>query len=465
MDEIRRRSEYQPNTRRARNIIFFLGDGMGISTVTAGRIYRGQRRDGSSGEEGCLSWDRFPHVSLHKTYGLDAQTSDSANTATAYLCGVKANVKTIGVDSRIKAGECHTDKTTHVSSIMTWAQTEGLWTGLVTTTSVTHASPAGTYAHVGHRGWEGYVPNHCMVNDTKDSARQLVEESPGNEFRVILGGGRMNFINNTQNDEEGLKGNRRDGRNLIEQWMKSKEGKSNARYIWSKEQLLSVDPSTTDYLLGLLGSTRLPFVMEQDKNCSSYPTLQEMTEVAIKILQRGPKGFVLFVEGGLIDYAHHANRAAFALEETVGMDDAVISAMKLVDTKEALILVSADHSHAFTIGGKPERGKDILGIGGYSTDGYPITTLSYANGPGYNETKVNYTDAETTDPNFVQKATFRRYLATHGGEDIATYAIGPWSHLFSGVQDQTYIPYAISYAACFGQFAGSNCHTCKTSTG
>ncbi|KAH9370927.1 hypothetical protein HPB48_011786 [Haemaphysalis longicornis] len=70
---------------------------MGISTVTAARIFKGQSESCFSGEESVLAWEQFPHVSLSKTYGLDAQTSDSANTATAYLCGVKANIATLGL--------------------------------------------------------------------------------------------------------------------------------------------------------------------------------------------------------------------------------------------------------------------------------------------------------------------------------------------------------------------------------
>lgn len=127
---------------------------MGLSTVTAARIFKGQSKYNHSGEESCLSWETFPHVSLSKTYGLDTQTSDSANTATAYLCGVKANAGTIGVDSRVKGKQCHNDTSAYVSSIMEWAQEAGMWTGIVTTTEITDASPAASYAHSGYRKWK-----------------------------------------------------------------------------------------------------------------------------------------------------------------------------------------------------------------------------------------------------------------------------------------------------------------------
>lgn len=159
---------------------------------------------------------------------------------------------------------------------------------------------------------------------------------------------------------------------------------------------------------------------------------------------------------------HHANQAAHALEEVAELDDAVTAALGMLNSDDSLIVVTADHSHVFTMGGYPERGKDILGVSSYSeVDGYPVTTLAYANGPGYNATKVNYTDAASTQPQFRQRAAFPLKRETHGGEEVAVYATGPYSHLFSGVHDQTYIPYVLSYSACIGRFAGSRCHaTC-----
>ncbi|CAN8022159.1 unnamed protein product, partial [Ixodes persulcatus] len=102
MSDIEARLKLQHGTGLAKRVVIFLGDGMGLSTVTAARIYKGQKQRKASGEESVLSWDAFPHVSLSRTYGLNVQTSDSANTATAYLCGVKANYETLGVDSRIR---------------------------------------------------------------------------------------------------------------------------------------------------------------------------------------------------------------------------------------------------------------------------------------------------------------------------------------------------------------------------
>lgn len=118
---------------------------------------------------------------------------------------------------------------------------------------------------------------------------------------------------------------------------------------------------------------------------NNEPSLSQMTETAIKILQKEDKGFFLFVEGGKIDIAHHENKARLALEETLEFDKAIQIAAKLTNENDTLIVVTADHAHTMSINGYPQRGFDILGIYGKSKDGKPYATLSYANGPGYHK--------------------------------------------------------------------------------
>lgn len=133
------------NENIAKNVIMFLGDGMSISTITAARIYKGQKQ-GYFGEESVLSFEEFPFIGLSKTYCFDKQTADSACSATAYLTGIKANYATIGVNSKVKFNDCQASlqNKNQVSSLMQWAQKAGKSTGIVTTTRITHASPAGT---------------------------------------------------------------------------------------------------------------------------------------------------------------------------------------------------------------------------------------------------------------------------------------------------------------------------------
>ncbi|XP_045500789.1 membrane-bound alkaline phosphatase-like [Colias croceus] len=163
---------------------------MSVPTLAAARTLLGQR-DHRTGEEAQLSFENFPTVGLAKTYCVDAQIADSACTATSYLCGVKTNLGTIGVTAAVPRGDCPSsaDSATHVESIAAWALADGRDAGIVTTTRVTHASPAGAYAHVANRDWESDVD---VLNDSHDPgscpdiAYQLIHSYPGNEFKVQL---------------------------------------------------------------------------------------------------------------------------------------------------------------------------------------------------------------------------------------------------------------------------------------
>jgi alkaline phosphatase len=143
-----------PNTGRAKNVILFLGDGMGISTITAGRIYEGQSR-GVDGESNSLSFEKLPWTALSKTYSHDTQVTDSAAGITAITTGVKTRNKVIGLTGATVPETCATEKGARVETIAELAKRHGLSAGAVTTTRVTHATPAGTYAHTAYRDWEG----------------------------------------------------------------------------------------------------------------------------------------------------------------------------------------------------------------------------------------------------------------------------------------------------------------------
>jgi alkaline phosphatase len=192
------------------------------------------------------------------------------------------------------------------------------------------------------------------------------------------------------------------------------------------------------------------------------PSLTEMTEKAIRILSKNPRGFFLNVEGGRIDHGHHAGNAYRALTDAIEFSNAVKRALQLTDPAETLIIVTADHSHVFTMAGYPKRGNPILGkvvhpgesSPALADDGKPYTTLSYANGRGFQQLKpggdtsyrkpiragrANLTDVDTTSEGFHQEALIPLHMESHGGEDVAIYAGGPMAHLFHGVQEQHYI--------------------------
>ncbi|XP_039364932.1 alkaline phosphatase, tissue-nonspecific isozyme isoform X2 [Mauremys reevesii] len=354
----------QLNTNVAKNIILFLGDGMGVSTVTAARILKGQLQN-MKGEESLLEMDKFPYVALSKTYNTNAQVPDSAGTATAYLCGVKANEGTVGVSAAVTRAQCNTTAGNEVTSILKWAKEAGKSVGIVTTTRVNHATPSAAYAHSANRDWysDNEMPPEAIQQGCKDIAQQLFDNIP--DIEVIMGGGRKYmFPKNTsdveyQNDDK-YRGTRLDGKNLIDVWRDKKPKDKNSWYVWNRSALLSVNPMEVDFLLGLFEP--IDMMYELDRNVHTDPSLTEMVEVAIKILQRNPRGFFLLVEGGRIDHGHHEGKAKQALYEAVEMDRAIGKAGDMTSLQDTLTVVTADHSHVFTFGGYTPRGNPIFGL-------------------------------------------------------------------------------------------------------
>src|SRR5436190_8983554 len=136
---ISRSKEQIERKNKAKNVILFLGDGMGISTLTAARIFEGQRR-GESGEENRLSFEEFPFSALSKTYSANQQTSDSAPTMSAIITGVKTDEGTLSVNQNIVRGDYRTVKGNETKTLLEYAEEAGKSTGVVTTTRVTHAT-------------------------------------------------------------------------------------------------------------------------------------------------------------------------------------------------------------------------------------------------------------------------------------------------------------------------------------
>nr|XP_061790996.1 alkaline phosphatase-like [Nerophis lumbriciformis] len=438
----------QPNLHKAKNIILFLGDGMGVTTVTAARILKGQMEK-QSGEETSLVMDTFPHLALSKTYNVDQQMPDSAGTATAYLCGVKANYGTLGVTAATPRYNCSLTYGNEVKSVLYRAKQAGKSVGIVTTTRVQHASPGANYAHTANRGWyaDSDLSDEARANGCRDIAHQLVNNV---EINVILGGGRQYMIPRDMQDPEytSVKGDRDDKRNLIVEWLNNKK---NAKYVWNKKEFDAVDPANTDFLMGLFEPKDCRFEME--RNPLTDPSLTEMMEKAIKILSKNPKGYFLFVEDkGRIDHGHHDGMAKRALTEAVEFDRAIGRAAELTNELDTLSIVTADHSHVFSFGGHSARGNHVLGVSrGVADDSKSFTIAGYANGPGYqfvNGTRPDVNETISMGDEYLQQATVPLDSETHGIEDVAIFAKGPMSHLFHGVQEQNYIAHVMAYAAC-----------------
>ncbi|GIY35463.1 alkaline phosphatase, tissue-nonspecific isozyme [Caerostris extrusa] len=425
-----RRSE---NRNVARNIVLIVGDGMSLATVAAARVLKGPE-GGQARQRGRDALRDFPNVGLARTYATDKYVPDSASTATAFLCGVKTKYEGVGVSDSIEHSDCSSVSGTEVRCIGEWAMAEGKAVGLVT--------------NMRDRGL-------C-----KDIARQMVEDYPGKNIQVILGGGREVLMPNTTFDPEypEKRGKRGDHRHLIETWKRHKEElKSRYKYVWNKKDFDKVDPRKTEYLLGLFEPAHLHDVTDRGNQKSDFdePTLAQMTEKAIRVLSRNKNGYFLLVEGGLIDKRHHSGRAVRAVSEALDLENAVRAAMKLTSREDTLLIVTSDHSQGMNFAGYANVGTDIFGFADISNaDGMPYTTLMYSTGPGYKITadgRENITDINTADKDYRQQATVPRSTATHGGEDVGVYATGPMAHLFTGVYDQHYIAHAMAYAACIGR--------------
>ncbi|XP_072398946.1 membrane-bound alkaline phosphatase-like isoform X1 [Diabrotica undecimpunctata] len=436
------------NQNIAKNVILFLGDGMSIPTLAATRVYIG-------GEEQQLSFEKFPYTGFSKTYCVDHQTADSACSATAYLGGVKANKGTVGVTAAVNKRNCTAmnDPDNHVESIARLFQLKKKRTGLVTTTRVTHASPAGVYAHTAYRHWESdtdVLGDHENPKECEDIAHQLVFGETGKNLNVILGGGRKKFIPTYERDDEGKRGHRSDHLDLIRLWMEQKEAmKAKYEYVWNRKQLLNVK-NDTEYLLGLFEANHMQYNLERDNETD--PSLEEMTEAAIEVLQRGPDGYFLFVEGGKIDKAHHASAPHKALDETAEFSKAVQRAVELTNEEDTLIVVTADHAHTMSYAGYAKRGSDVFGYGGIANDDNYYTILSYANGPGYKlrKNKKRYVPSEGELDKISTKwpslAPLR--VETHGADDVGIFIRGPQAHHFTGVMEQNVLPHLMALAAC-----------------
>ncbi len=456
---------------RAKNLILFVGDGMSLPTVAAARILEGQRA-GRPGEEQKLAWEEFPATAISRTYNVDAQTPDSAGTMTAMATGLKTRLGVLSIGQQAARGDCAAARGAGVLTLWELAASQGMGTGVVTTTRVTHATPGATFAHSADRNWENDtdLPEPARVAGCVDIARQLVETGFGNGPDVLLGGGRKSFMPSGQRDPEydDRVGERRDGRDLIAQWQaRHPEG----TYVWNAKQMAEAPADAP--LLGLFEPDHMQYEHDRPQDRGGEPSLAEMTRAAISRLQRNPNGYVLLVEGGRIDHAHHAGNAFRALADTIAMSDAVRVAAEMTSADDTLVMVTADHAHVMTFAGYPMRGNPILGkvMGGSGeggepglmardATGLPYTTLAYANGPGYagatdqqpegpknarfrssgwrgaGTGRPDLTHVDTGHPDYLQESTLPLSSETHGGDDVGVWARGHGSAAVRGSIEQ-----------------------------
>lgn len=413
----------------AQNVIFFLGDGMGPTTVTATRIYR-------YGEGGSLNMERLERTARVRTYSNDAQTTDSAPSMAAYMTGVKMNNEVISMSADTKAyapgaglsNSCPTSGNgSAVTTLLELSKTQGKAVGAVTTTRVTHATPAATFSHICHRDAENDIAAQAVP------AGAGFNTALGTGLDVLMGGGKRHFVTTANG------GKRTDGRDLTTEM--SAQGYN---FIQTGSALRTLDTTATTKLLGLFTMDHMDYELDRVKKSLDQPSLAEMTAKAIDILAKNPKGYFLMVEGGRIDHALHGTNAKRVLEDTVAFDEAIKVALNKVNLKNTLIVVTADHDHTMTINGYSKRGNPILDVArgqdGQSlkdADGKSYSTLVFGNGPNRPAMRTdlvsgNADASQVLHDDYLQETGIRLGSETHGGGDVMLFSTGAGSNTFKG---------------------------------
>lgn len=456
-------------SRRARNVIFFVGDGMGVSTITATRVY-------SVGVAGELVVDQFPYTALSRTYSADSITPDSAPTMTAMMTGSNTNQSVIGLDDTTEPRDFnHDGDGRRLWTLLELAKRSEMKVGVVSTARVTHATPAATYAHINNRDNENAIALQSLPGDATYNRRL------GGGLDLLMGGGRSFFVPTSVVDEEGGTGSRTDGRDLRNEYKTR-----GYKYVWNTSGFSNLK-STDLPVLGLFERSHMEYEYDRPTDLGGEPSLTDMTVKAIQLLagrsKRRDNGYFLMVEGGRIDHAHHEGNAFRAITDAEELDKAIGAAARMVDLRETLIIVSADHSHVFNVAGYPLRpgnelpyqvasapagfdalkGHGILdvvhdvnqatGVVSPSVDsnGVPYTALVYGNGPGYRGAarvdpwadpfpgRGGLIPDGPADPAYFQEAAVPLGSETHAGEEVAIYAIGPGAELVRGTVKNTFI--------------------------
>ncbi len=431
----------------AKNIIFFLGDGMGPTTVTASRIYK-------YGEDGSLNMDKLERTARIKTYSNDAQTTDSAPSMAAYMTGVKMNNEVISMSPETVATAPTKDANgnlginncapsgngTSVATILELAKAKGKAVGSITTTELTHATPAATFSHICNRNAQYAIAAQLTPGGAGYNA------ALGDGVDVLMGGGRNHF---TPFDALVNKAGRADGRNLLT------EMAAKGYTVGATKADLAAAPNTKKFI-GLFSSkSHLEYELDRSATPPAgegavQPSLAEMTTKAMDILSQNAGGYFLMVEGGRIDHALHGTNAKRALVDTIAFDDAIKAALdkaRLTDPTLAntLVIVTADHDHTMAFNGYGKRGNPILDITRNYKDNQPLkdadgntyTTLVFGNGPNRPNLRTSLDSATVLADNYLQETGVRLASETHGGGDVKLLATGAGAKVFKGTLNNT----------------------------
>ena len=311
---------------RPKNIILMIGDGMGLTQITAGLYMNGNQ----------LNLEEFPSVGLHKSYSSDNLVTDSAAGATAFSAGRKTYNGAIGV----------TPDSSILYTILEEAEDQGLATGLVSTSTIVHATPASFIAHQPQRSMY-----EAIAADFLDT-----------EIDLFIGGGKKYFDR------------RKDNRNLLAEL--TDKGYYVSSYFEQKFSELRPNPQKN---LAYLTSDSDPLTYEQGRDY-----LQPASALACDFLnKRGAKdGFFLMIEGAQIDWGGHANNTEYIISEMIDFDNAIGAVLEFAKADgNTLVIVTADHeTGGFAI--NPGSTQDSI-VGAFTSDYHTAALIPvFAYGPG-----------------------------------------------------------------------------------
>ena len=345
--------------RKAKNIILLIADGMSISQVSSYRLIKG-------GPNERLAVDKFPISGIVLTHSEDAVVTDSASSATAYSTGFKTNNGALGLDKDLNVLENLTEK----------IHTYGYVSSLISTSEITHATPAAFASHVDLR-WK-----------TDEISKQMIDS----DVMTILGGGRHFFL------PEDMGGKRDDGLNLYEQV------ESTQTLLTHKDQLNDESLTSSKKVIGLFADEHIRDIEKPD-NHPSEPSTKDMLDFAIKrsesFMEGGCKGSFIMVEGSQVDWAGHSNNIDYLVREMQDFEEAVQMAKSYAEQdNETLVIVTADH----------ETGGLLIEPFKPTQYSAPEIKFSFNTGIGY---------------------------GSHTGVPVPIYAYGPGSENFTGTMDNT----------------------------
>lgn len=335
-------SASKPGVPRARNIILFLGDGMGAAHRTAARILGRGVEAGKA--VGLLAMDRLPVTGQVMTFSLNSVITDSAPGMSAYVTGSKGNNNQEGVYPDNTSYAFDNPRVEYLGELLRRTRGPGFRVGLVTTADVTDATPAANAVHTAAR------------SASLEIARRFFDERDTNGVAVLMGGGRSSFL------PESRGGSRTDERDLVAEYVAA-----GYRYVTTSSDLRGVlhEPGVPAAVLGLfhpsnmttafdkVGAARYSDELPKDPEAAlrQQPMLDEMTRLALRALEGAPAGFYLMVEGASIDKQAHAVDAERTIWDTIEMDNAVAVALAFAERTNAdddpdndtLVMVTADH--------------------------------------------------------------------------------------------------------------------------